>query len=185
MKPFVVLFTIFADVVFADVGVHEMEIGKGLQKFSWGNCNKTIVPLAFKTLSLSPDPIQYGQKLVVTAELDVTQPVGTTNTLKADIIANLIEGQEKFDMCQYKPDLCHIADLCYNISKIKIPCPKVVQKQGSDCKCPLKPNTYTATKIPIPIPSSSFQIQGTFEVTVNLSEQNKPVGCFTMGFCLG
>ncbi|XP_053388600.1 ganglioside GM2 activator-like, partial [Mercenaria mercenaria] len=159
-------------------------IGKGLQNFSWRNCNKTIVPLAFRTLSLSPDPIQYGQNLVVTADLDVTQPVGTTNTLKADIIANLIKDQEKFDMCQYTPERCHIADLCYNISQIEIPCPKVVEEQGSNCKCPLKPNTYTATKISIPIPSYSFQIQGRVEVTVNLSEQNKPVGCFIMGFCL-
>lgn len=57
-------------------------MGKGAGGFIWRNCNKTLVPFAFRSLSLSPNPIQYGKDLVISAELDVTKPVGTTHSLK-------------------------------------------------------------------------------------------------------
>lgn len=162
--------------------VNEMKIEKG---FSWRNCNETNVPVLFRKLSVAPNPVKYGQNIYLSAQVYVSHDVGTTSTVKADIVANEVFQGQRFDMCQYKPDACHIEDVCKKVSQMKIPCPDIVKKMGSNCKCPLKKNTYAVKDIPIKIPNSSVQLEGQFEVTIKLKESDKPMGCLYVEFCLG
>ena len=39
--------------------------------------------------------------------------------------------------------------------------------------------------IKIPIPNKGVQIQGHYQVEINFTEKNDPVGCFFLDFCLG
>ncbi|XP_060603853.1 ganglioside GM2 activator-like [Ruditapes philippinarum] len=181
----VLLFVFIAASLVTGKRVYNMKMGKDPDKFYWENCNKTVTPLAFRVLSLSPNPIKYGQDLLITAELDVTKIIGTTHSLKAEVTANLVVGDQKYSMCDYKPEYCHIQDVCKAITDLKLPCPAIVKKKGSNCECPLKPNTYSVKQIKIPVPNPGVQLEGHYQVQVNLSEKNEQVGCFFVNFCLG
>ena len=51
-------------------------------KFSWSRCNISAVPVAVSLFSLTPDPIQFGQKLTISGSVFVGEQINANNTVK-------------------------------------------------------------------------------------------------------
>lgn len=164
--------------------VHEIQIEE--KHFSFKNCNKTAVPLYFRSFRVAPDPIQFGKAISVSMDIEVLEDIGNTSTLQADFNIQLKIGYEYSPVCDMVEEkYCHYEDICSFMRSKQINCPEKLTSQGFACQCPIKKNKYEVTKFPIPIPSMPVIITGEFDVTIQLKEKGIDVGCIDVHFCLG
>lgn len=164
---------------------YEMKMGREFGKFSWKNCNTTAAPIAFSALSISPDPVQFGQNIFISFSVDVLRDIGTTNTLQADATVTLYMQGVPIDACDYYPSYCHVQDICKLLSQYQTKCPDFIKKLGTDCKCPFKTKTYSAKNAVYPLPSTPFSIDGELEAVIKLKESNRDLGCLEIHLCIG
>ncbi|XP_053399426.1 ganglioside GM2 activator-like isoform X2 [Mercenaria mercenaria] len=161
------------------------KVGKVHGDFQWENCNKTAVPYFFSSFSVQPDPVKPGSNVYVDFDSELTQDIGTTNTLRADLELTLTTQGTPIDLCSYKPfsAYCHIENLCKVLEQHREKCKNLIKILHMDCKCPFKKNKYNVPKLPYNLPE--VPIDGIFHVKASLTESNNTIGCLDVKICIG
>jgi len=175
-------------VCYGGKNVHFMEISqKAYQpgQLVYTACNTSYEAAVFlKSLEvLPPTPIEFGKIKVVSADVVLAKDISGDIDYDMDIVM-CIPNVGCQSVCDLVPEYCTGKDVCSLLSKMTFPCPAVVTKQGSNCKCPFKKNTYQFQKIPIPIPEPPYKISGNFSVTMKLKQAGTELSCWNIKFCL-
>ncbi|XP_052794524.1 ganglioside GM2 activator-like isoform X1 [Mya arenaria] len=153
-------------------------------KFQWKLCNTTAVPVAVTSLSVEPNPIQFGQNISFSGAVTAYEGFGTTSSLETDmkVMMKLHEG-EYYDVCVYKPEYCHITDVCDKLKKFLVDkCPPTFKRY---CQCPFDKGTYLLPKTTLKIPTPAITVSGEFNITLALKESQKEIACLNIHLCLG
>ncbi|XP_060583497.1 uncharacterized protein LOC132739723 [Ruditapes philippinarum] len=82
---------------------------------------------------------------------------------------------------------CHYNDLCSILKdymKGKTCREDIPKLFNNTCGCPFIKRPYDLPPINIPIPPLSYEVRGTFVLTINLHEEGKILGCIEIQFCI-
>ncbi|XP_045204329.2 ganglioside GM2 activator-like isoform X3 [Mercenaria mercenaria] len=186
----VILFrlSIFVVIVYC-VSLQRLDFQKQKEEenFSFYNCNRSAVPLYVKLLKVTPDPIRFGENVFVALILDLERDAGVNhNTIEVDFSLRLKTNKGYTELCEIiGEEKCHYNDFCAVLEqymehhKCNVP-----PRYKINCSCPFLKNEYNITLPSVKLPTLSFGLRGTFNMTMNIHEEGKVLGCVEIHFCV-
>ncbi|XP_045204328.2 ganglioside GM2 activator-like isoform X2 [Mercenaria mercenaria] len=185
----VILFrlSIFVVIVYC-VSLQRLDFQKQMEEkhFNFSNCNRTAVPLIVNLLEVTPDPIQFGGNVLVRLNLDLERDAGVNhNRIEVDFSLRLETKEGYTELCEIIGEaMCHYNDFCAVLKqymehkKCEVP-----PSFKFNCSCPFLKNEYNII-FPVKVPTLSFGLRGTFDMTINIHEEGKVLGCVEIHFCV-
>ncbi|XP_045204326.2 ganglioside GM2 activator-like [Mercenaria mercenaria] len=153
------------------------------EPFMARNCDTTDqkkAPIVLNSIEMSPHPIQLGRFLFVNVSVYLNKEIGVYSKIEIGMSIRLKTPLGYTELCDFVgEEFCHTNDLCDHIAKYKDRCPV------AKCTCPLPQGQYNLTQFPIVVKKLPFDLYGSFETTIKISERGKHLGCIESHFCIG
>lgn len=156
--------------------------------FHFENCNRSAVPLNVSRVFPTQLPIKLNKETLIFLDFYLDRAIGVNlDNIEVDLNMRLKTDRGYTELCEIiGEEVCHYNDLCAVLRDFtkagKCP-PLVLEKYHNNCSCPFLKNYYSIPII-IPPPTISFEIRGTFDLTIKLQEEGNHIACLDLQFCI-
>ncbi|XP_060577132.1 uncharacterized protein LOC132734412 isoform X2 [Ruditapes philippinarum] len=135
------------------------------------------------------DPIMFGNEVKIDLNMTLDEDAGIdNNSIEVDLSLRLKTKTGYTELCQIIGEsYCHYNDLCSILKDFMTgkKCPEDIRKKfNNTCACPFNKGPYNIQGIKVNLTQLSFEVRGTFVLTVNLHEKGKILGCVEIQFCI-
>ncbi|GAU90853.1 hypothetical protein RvY_03213 [Ramazzottius varieornatus] len=152
-------------------------VQRKLAHFSWKSCGGPDDAIKLTNLTLSPDPLQLGQPLKVTASgeilRDITAPIEIDVVVEKKVFVWVnLPCVDDFGSCNY-------ADVCSRLPPP--PCPQPIIEAKLPCSCPFPIGKYSVKDLEYEIDTKQYPpelVQGDFKFHIVIKQKNQSIGCY-------
>ncbi|XP_060603852.1 ganglioside GM2 activator-like [Ruditapes philippinarum] len=167
-----------------DKGQSQSEGPRKLKSFSWKDCSTSAPLVNVKSLSITPDPLQFPGNLVVSADVNVKQSLSQPLQVKLEMKKKelgffiTIPCIDNFGSCTYD-DICEILSQSGAAGQ----CPQELKDIGIDCTCPFAKKEYNLSEATFDITATIIPT-GEYQVEANVTKGGAEVVCLKLEFSI-